>query len=113
MMKKTLILLFCFVFFFTGCIGGGMKQYHSGRTDANGCHGGSQPYHCHGGSGGSSSGGGSSEGDTAALAAIIIVFGSLAGAGLIALIVSARYKKQPLPTNNDLELFSKQNKNNE
>lgn len=20
---------------------------HSGGTDANGCHGGSQPYHCH------------------------------------------------------------------
>jgi hypothetical protein len=23
---------------------------HSGGTDANGCHAGSQPYHCHGGS---------------------------------------------------------------
>ena len=33
---------------------------HSGGTDANGCHAGSQPYHCHnGGGGGSSSGGGS------------------------------------------------------
>lgn len=29
---------------------------HSGGTDANGCHAGSQPYHCHGGGGGYSSG---------------------------------------------------------
>ena len=28
---------------------------HSGGTDANGCHAGSQPYHCHSSSGGSSS----------------------------------------------------------
>ena len=28
---------------------------HSGGTDANGCHAGSQPYHCHGSSSGSSS----------------------------------------------------------
>jgi len=29
---------------------------HSGGTDSNGCHAGSQPYHCHGGGGGYSSG---------------------------------------------------------
>lgn len=28
---------------------------HSGGTDANGCHAGSKPYHCHGGGGGGSS----------------------------------------------------------
>lgn len=31
---------------------------HSGGTDRNGCHAGSQPYHCHGGSGGGGGGGG-------------------------------------------------------
>lgn len=34
---------------------------HSGGTDRYGCHGGSRPYHCHGG-GSSSSSGGSSRG---------------------------------------------------
>ena len=40
---------------------------HSGGTDANGCHAGSRPYHCHGtsGSGSSSSSGGLSSGTTA------------------------------------------------
>lgn len=28
---------------------------HSGGTDANGCHAGSKPYHCHGGKGGAGS----------------------------------------------------------
>ena len=31
---------------------------HSGGTDENGCHAGSQPYHCHGGGSGGGSGGG-------------------------------------------------------
>ena len=31
-----------------------MAFAHSGGTDANGCHAGSQPYHCHNGSGSSS-----------------------------------------------------------
>nr|WP_304999852.1 YHYH domain-containing protein [Guyparkeria sp. SCN-R1] len=25
----------------------GVAHAHSGGTDANGCHGGSKPYHCH------------------------------------------------------------------
>lgn len=46
---------------------------HSGGTDANGCHAGSQPYHCHGSSGGSGG-----DGDTA-----LIVLGVVAGLGLM------------------------------
>lgn|GEM_PF-1733462 len=51
---------------------------HSGGTDANGCHAGTQPYHCHGGS---SSGSGSNSGDKSGLSfneAAKIIAGGLA-----------------------------------
>ncbi|MEM9060401.1 MAG: YHYH domain-containing protein [Pseudomonadota bacterium] len=40
-MKTLAIVLFTFV------ISTGHVIAHSGGTDANGCHAGSKPYHCH------------------------------------------------------------------
>ncbi len=42
------------VFLFVGAALGSVAGAHSGGTDENGCHAGSQPYHCHNGGGGGS-----------------------------------------------------------
>lgn len=55
---------------------------HSGGTDANGCHGGSEPYHCHGTEGGSSGGGSLGGGDE-----FVIVLGVVVGVTLLGLMV--------------------------
>ncbi|RRQ24521.1 YHYH domain-containing protein [Guyparkeria sp. SCN-R1] len=34
-------------FLFASMMIAGVAHAHSGGTDANGCHGGSKPYHCH------------------------------------------------------------------
>lgn len=45
---------------------------HSGGTDSNGCHSGSQPYHCHGGGSG-----GGGEVDPALITGLVVVTGLL------------------------------------
>ncbi|WP_139707448.1 YHYH domain-containing protein [Aeromonas allosaccharophila] len=40
-MKKWIAL------FFVTLIATSIAQAHSGGTDANGCHAGTKPYHCH------------------------------------------------------------------
>lgn len=46
------VRLFCVVTLFTACSTVGEATAHSGGLDSNGCHAGSQPYHCHRGSSG-------------------------------------------------------------
>lgn len=75
-----------------------ISQAHPGGTDANGCHGGSRPFHCHGGSssggsgGGSSGGGGSSSGaalsDDQAVALVLIVGLVVGGITLAVVLLS-------------------------
>lgn len=65
-MKLTKMLAACGVAVAI-CVGGATAaSAHSGGLDGNGCHAGSQPYHCHNGGSGGSSGGssGSSSGDS-------------------------------------------------
>lgn len=88
---------------------------HSGGTDANGCHAGSQPYHCHGGSTGGSGGGstGQSEEDKAKEDAIVeaIIIGSVSlfAVGILALVIAAclpeDYSQNIEDTENGLAAF--------
>ena len=89
-MRAVLVAFLCVSFLTTN-----ISYAHSGGTDSDGCHAGSQPYHCHGG------------GDTDAGTVTLIVLGSaVVVGGLIWLIYwGASYNQQnPQPVsiiNND------------